>query len=589
MNTNPDQNHRLLVIDDNPAIHEDFKKILSQEAEANDLAEDDVVMFGKANVKLELPIFEIDSALQGRDGLGLVEKSLKEGQPYAVAFVDVRMPPGWDGIETITRIWEIDTDLQIVICTAYSDYSWAEMTARLGISDRIVILKKPFDNVEVIQLVHALAEKWCLRRKAEAKMEQLEAMVVERTQELQTANEKLKTEMAERQETEETLRQAQKMEALGQLAGGVAHDFNNLLTVIRGYADCLQAEPIQAHERDKAINEIRFAADRAAKLTSQMLIFCRRKPLQRENVDLNELIRHLGNLLRRLLGENIAIEFQSNKKMLRVHADAGMMEQIILNLAVNARDAMPNGGRLTMRADAIEIRPEQCVANLKARPGSFVCIQVSDTGSGITPEILPHLFEPFFTTKELGKGTGMGLATVYGIVQQHEGWIEVESQKGCGAVFKVFLPGAAEITSAVAASKTEMKIAGGNEAILLVEDEEKIRQLAEKTLRGYGYRVYQAGSGAEALSVWSAHAQDIDLLFTDIMLPGGMSGCDLAKRLQTKNERLKIAYTTGYAVETFGLDGSFREGVNFLHKPYSPNNLAGLVRHCLDEPLKVER
>ena len=495
---NATQNHRLLVIDDNPAIHEDFKKIFSQEAEANDLAEDDAVMFGKANPKLDLPVFEIDSALQGRDGLALVEKSLQEGRPYAVAFVDVRMPPGWDGIETISRIWQVDPHLQVVICTAYSDYSWAEMIARFGISDRIVILKKPFDNVEVIQLAHALAEKWCLRKKAEAKMEQLGAMVAERTQELQTANEKLKAEMAERQEAEETLRQAQKMEALGQLAGGIAHDFNNLLTVIRGYADCLQAEPIQPHERDKAINEIRFAADRAAKLTSRMLIFCRRKALQRENVDLNELIRHLGNLLKRLLGENIAIEVQSNKQILMVHADSGMMEQIILNLAVNARDAMPHGGRLTIHADEIEIRPEQCAANSKARPGLFICIKVSDTGSGIAPEVLPHLFEPFFTTKELGKGTGMGLATVYGIVQQHAGWIEVESQTGRGASFKIFIPGVTGITSVVAVSRVEAKIAGGTEAILLVEDEEKIRQLAEKTLRGFGYRVYQAGSGAEA-------------------------------------------------------------------------------------------
>jgi signal transduction histidine kinase len=583
---NDKQKHRILVIDDNPAIHEDFKKILSQK-ESNDLAEDDALMFGrKERAQLHLPEFEIDSAFQGREGLALIEKSLQEGRPYTMVFVDIRMPPGWDGIETVTKIWQIDPCLQMVICTAYSDYSWSEMASRLGISDRVMILKKPFDNIEVIQLAHALAEKWCLRQKADAKMEQLEAMVAERTRDLQTANERLKVEMAERQETEKALRQAQKMEALGQLAGGIAHDFNNLLTVIRGYADCLQAEPLQPNERDKAINEIRFAADRAAKLTSQMLIFCRKKPLQREDVDLNELIRNLGNLLRRLLGENIAVEFQSNKDLLMVHADAGMMEQIILNLAVNARDAMPDGGRLAIHADEIELRPEQCIANVKARPGWFVCINVSDTGSGITQEVLPHLFEPFFTTKGPGKGTGMGLATVYGIVQQHEGWIEVESKTGCGTCFKIFLPRAAVSTTAVIALKPKAEITGGNEAILLVEDEEKIRQLAEKTLRDFGYRVYQAGSGAEALSVWTANSHDIDLLFTDIMLPGGMSGCELAKSLQTKKEKLKIAFTTGYAVETFRMDRSLREGVNFLPKPYSAKSLASLVRHCLDDHIK---
>lgn len=576
--------HRILVIDDNAAIHEDFKKILCREEASSELIETEDALFGQKPPQTGLHAFEIDSAFQGREGLDLVKKSVHDHRPYALVFVDVRMPPGWDGIETAAKIREADPDLEIVICTAYSDYSWDDMVARLGISDRIVILKKPFDNVEVIQLAHALAEKWCLRQKAQVKMERLEAMVAGRTLELQTANEKLQAEMAERQQTEETLRQAQKMEALGQLAGGVAHDFNNLLTVIRGYADCLQAEPIQPHERDKAINEIRYAADRAAKLTSQMLMFCRKKPLQRQDIDLNELIRHLGNLLKRLLGENIAVEFLSNKKLLMVHADAGMMEQIILNLSVNGRDAMPNGGRLTIHADEIEIQPEQCVANLKARPGRFVCLKVSDTGSGIAPEILPHLFEPFFTTKEPGKGTGMGLATVYGIAQQHGGWIEVESKPGHGASFKIFLPVTEETTGVVDGPEHEAEITGGKEAILLVEDEEMVRQLAERILHGYGYRVYQAGSGPEALSIWSARAQDIDLLLTDVMLPGGMSGCDLAKSLQTKKERLKVAYTTGYGVETFNPDCSLREGVNFLPKPYSPDNLARLVRQCLDEP-----
>jgi signal transduction histidine kinase len=573
------------VIDDNLAIHGDFKKILCpNDSSSGELLKTEAALFGQKPAQTRLHAFEIDSAFQGQEGLDLIKKSLQDHRPYVLVFLDVRMPPGWDGVETATKIWQLDPNLQIVICTAYSDYSWDEMVARLGISDRIVILKKPFDNVEVIQLAHALAEKWCLHQKAQVKMEQLEAMVAGRTLELQTINEKLKAEMAERHQAEDALRQAQKMEALGQLAGGVAHDFNNLLTVIRGYADCLQAEPIEPHERDKAINEIRFAADRAAQLTSRMLMFCRKKPLQRKDVDLNELIRQLNNLLRRLLGENVAVEFQSNKKLLVVHADAGMMEQIILNLAVNGRDAMPNGGRLTIHADEVEIKPEQCVTNLKARPGQFVCISVSDTGSGIPAEVLPHLFEPFFTTKEPGKGTGMGLATVYGIVQQHEGWIQVENKAGQGASFNIYLPVTAEASHAADGPGSQSEITGGKESILLVEDEEMVRQLAERVLHSYGYRVFQAGSGPEAMSIWSARAKDIDLLLTDVMLPGGMSGCDLAKDLQTKKEHLKIAYTTGYGVETFKPDFSLREGVNFLPKPYSPDNLARLVRHCLDEP-----
>lgn len=576
--------HRILVIDDNQAIHGDFRKILHREKfDSNGFIETETALFGDKPLQPVFHSFEIDSAFQGQEGLDLVQKSLREKRPYALVFVDVRMPPGWDGIETATKICEMDPDLQIVICTAYSDYSWDEMVARLGVSDRLVILKKPFDNVEVIQLAHALAEKWCLRQKAQAKMEQLEVMVAERTRELQSTNDQLKIEIAERARTEATLRQAQKMEALGQLAGGVAHDFNNLLTVIRGYVDCLLMEPGHTPDSVNALEEIGSAADRAARLTSQMLMFSRKKPLQRQDVDLNELVRRLGNLLKRLLGENITVDLPCCDDPLVIHADPGMMEQIILNLAVNARDAMPKGGQLTIRADEMEIGKEYCFDHSQARPGQFVCISVSDAGSGIPAEILPHLFEPFFTTKEPGKGTGMGLATVYGIVQQHEGWIEVESKVGSGTNFKIFLPSKTTATAATNGFQYNIKITGGSETILLVEDEENVRHLAGKVLHGYGYRVYEAGSGSEALSVWNANAQNIDMLLTDVILPGNMSGCDLAKNLQMKEQRLKVAFTTGYGVDMLNADCPLHEGVNFLPKPYSPETLARLVRHCLDE------
>ena len=430
------KNDRILVIDDNQAIHHDFRKIL-QRADEMSLGLDaaGAEIFGEAPRPARSVGFQIDSAHSGEEGLVLVQAALDQGRPYALAFVDVRMAPGWNGIETTARICQADPDIQIVICTAYSDYSWDEMIEKLGQSDRLVILKKPFDTVEVLQLAHALTEKWELGKKARARMDQLEAMVASRTQELLAALAQLKIEMAERARTEEALRQAQKMEAIGQLAGGIAHDFNNLLTVIRGYVQCLILEMPQSAEVAEALHEIDTAAERAAKLTAQMLMFSRKKRMQPHALDLYELVTRLGTLLRRLLGENITTEILTGDAPLTIHADPVMIEMAVLNLAVNARDAMPQGGRLLISVDEIEIKDEACRRHADARPGRFACIRVADTGSGIAPEVLPHLFEPFFTTKEVGKGTGLGLASVYGITKQHAGWIEVESEPGSGATF----------------------------------------------------------------------------------------------------------------------------------------------------------
>jgi two-component system, NtrC family, sensor kinase len=583
----PIENFRVLVIDDNRAIHEDFKKILNQPPPSRLVTEFEAELFGNQSPKVELPEFQIDSAFQGREGLAFIERSLAENQPYAMAFVDVRMPPGWDGIETACQIGQRDPDIQIVICTAYSDYSWEEMTAKLGLSDRLLILKKPFDNVEVIQMAYTLTEKWRLRKLLQAKMDQLEAAVAARTLELQASNEKLKTEIAERARTEESLRQAQKMEALGQLAGGVAHDFNNLLTVIHGYAQCLQVEPHHTPEGIKALQEISSAAERASKLTAQMLTFSRKKPLQRQDLNLNELIGRMTTMLGRLLGENIAIESISGNTPLIVNADASMMEQIILNLAVNARDAMPKGGHLSIHSSVREVSEGDCRQNAKAKKGRFAVVTVSDNGCGIPPEILPRIFEPFFTTKAPDKGTGFGLATVYGIVEQHGGWIEVESQTAKGTHFKVFLPAKAVNPNQKNDSNKKIKAAGGTETILLVEDQDLVRQLAKTVLQDYGYRVYEAGSGTEALSIWTSCTAEIDLLLTDMVLPGRMSGYELAKKFQTQKRDLKVAYTTGYGTEALDPACVLKEGLNFLPKPYSPDNLAHMVRHCLNEPSKT--
>ena len=582
---NSPQNRRILVVDDNPAIHADFKKILCPAADNRaELEASEAEIFGDTKGSKAMDLFQVDSAFQGEEGLQLVQKSVAAGQPYAMVFMDVRMPPGWDGIETTAKIWELDPDLQIVICTAYSDYSWDAMIAKLGISDRLVILKKPFDNVEVIQLAHALTEKWGLLQKSRTKMEQLETLVAQRTRELQATNEQLKVEIAQHAETEEALRQSQKMKALGQLAGGIAHDFNNLLTVIRGYVECLSLEEQQSPDTIEALQEIQRATDRAAQLTSQMLMFSRKKRMQPQDLDLAEVITRLGNMLSRILGENIALQVQCARTPLSIHADPVMIELIIMNLAVNARDAMLQGGRLLVQTEAVEFNETNLTSHSKGRTGWFACITVSDTGSGIAPESMPHLFEPFFTTKEIGKGTGLGLATVYGIVQQHDGWIEVESESGRGATFKIFLPINAEKLKLEPESRPKPRSAGGSETILLVEDEPAVRRLAQNILERHGYRVLEAASGVKALAVWDMYAAEINLLLTDMVMPDGISGRELAKMVLAQKPGLKVIYATGYSLDALNPDFPMEEGLNFLAKPYALDKLISTVRRCLDEP-----
>jgi signal transduction histidine kinase len=578
------KNNRLLVIDDNQDIHADFRKILQNSDELSaGLETAGAKLFGETPLQMRSAIFEIDSAFSGEEGLVLVQKSLAKGRPYALAFVDMRMAPGWDGIETTARICQNDPDIQIVICTAYSDYSWDKIIEKLGQSDRLVILKKPFDSIEVLQMAHALTEKWELGQRARARTEQLEEMVATRTRELQVANEQLKTEMAERARTEESLRQAQKMEALGQLAGGIAHDFNNLLTIIRGYVECLVLEAYGHSNMLESLHQIDVAAERAARLTSQMLMFSRKKRILPQSLNLNEVIAHFGTMLRRLLGENIVVDVQCGSAPLIIHADPVMIEMVVLNLSVNARDAMPQGGRLEIRVGEIEIKGEDIRHNSKARPGWFACISIADTGSGIAPETLPHLFEPFFTTKEVGKGTGLGLATVYGIVKQHEGWIEVASDPGHGAKFDIFLPNGVKNVGPVAAPDSKAKVTGGNETILVVEDEEAVRRLTKAILQRHGYRIFDAGSGVEALTVWKEHQPEIDLLLTDMIMPGGISGRELAERLLLEKPALQVIYTTGYSLDAMSQTLALTDGLNFLPKPYHPNKLLQTTRRCLDE------
>jgi len=700
---------RILIVDDSPSIHEDFRKVLGGgqqlRSEADSLEAD---LFGDGpdeapSGALEL---EINTALQGEEGLAMVRRAEELAQPYAVAFVDGRMPPGWDGLETIERMQRVSADLQFVFCTAYSDYSWQEILDRVGRSDNLVIIKKPFDNVEVQQMAQTLARKWLLKRMVNRRIESLDTEACERSAELCSANEELAREMTERlnaeaqlqelakrflkvfeanplpmsvistdslefrdvnagflnlvgrkrdqvlrrtpedlglcslvefrqrilepllagqtvkarqlkflqqkgqgctaevsadlldlgDETcvlmvsqditerlalENQLRQAQKLEAVGQLAAGIAHDFNNLVTIIMGHAELQLATGDVPADLGASLQQINAAAQRAAGLTRQLLAFSRREPGATGAVDLKQLVDSVSQMIARILGENIELQVTSPNDLPPVEANAGEIEQVLVNLAVNSRDAMPKGGKLRMVSTAVRVDTTWVARNPQAREGDFVCLAVMDQGCGMDAATLKRIFEPFFTTKPPGKGTGMGLASVFGIVRQHKGWIEVDSELGKGSTFSVFLP----VSSRTLAKVTEARpvSVGGNlrGTILLVEDEAEVRQLARGLLTRQGYSVLEAADGPSALDLSRQHSGQIDVMLTDVVMPGGLSGIELAERLRSEQPEVRVVFTSGHNEDILRFHGVSPEGANFIQKPFSMGSLLGALNQAL--------
>jgi two-component system, cell cycle sensor histidine kinase and response regulator CckA len=702
-----DTNNRILVIDDNPAIHEDFRKILLG-GQSDDATTDDLLnaVLGKVEKRQTRISFEIDTALQGQEGLAKLESALSEGRPYALAFVDIRMPPGWDGVETITHLWSRDPALQVVICTAYSDYSWQEIVEKLGNSDRLVILKKPFDNIEVLQLAHAMTKKWSVTRQAAAKFDDMDRMVRERTTELETLNQDLANEIAEREsaqaalrlseerlarafdacphptailrvsdlgilqvnsalaaatgraaeeivgqsfwdtciqgpedfrratasrvfrgealrrqecefltksgerrrgllwlepfalaagphvlailqdvtdqnELEVQLRQAQKMEAVGQLAAGVAHDFNNLLTVIHGHTSVrLRSTNLDRKVAD-SLAAVQQAAERAADLTRQLLAFSRKQVMEKGSLCLSSTITNVSAMLTRLIPESIHLRFEHTSNRPTIHGDRCSIEQVLLNLVVNARDAMPRGGDIIVSTEIVEVEASHLKRVPEARLGKFACLQVADSGVGMDDTVLRQIFIPFFTTKQAGCGTGMGLATVHGIVKQHDGWIEVTSSPGAGSTFRVYFPVSIPVieTHTILRSVPTESVAG--HTVLLVEDDSDVRSLARHILEECQLRVIEAPNGPAALDLWKVHREEIDLLLTDMVMPGGLTGADVADRLLAERPTLPVIYSSGYSVELFSEDRQFRKDVNYLPKPYLARDLMAIVIHAL--------
>jgi len=381
--------------------------------------------------------------------------------------------------------------------------------------------------------------------------------------------------------TEEQLLQAQKMEAVGRLAGGIAHDFNNLLTAIVGYSE-LALRRIQPEDRlRQEIDEIRKAGERAATLTSQLLAFSRKQVLQPRILDINTVIADTSRMLNRLIGEDIRFRSRLDPELRQVKVDPGQIEQVLMNLAVNARDAMPGGGSLSIETANVYLDEEYARLHAEVRPGHYVMLAVSDTGCGIDTKTMAHIFEPFFTTKEIGKGTGLGLATVYGIVKQSGGHIWVYSEPQKGTTFKVYLPQAEESKSLSAEPIRSDLLPIGRETVLLAEDDYQVRELAHRVLQELGYRVIEASNGDDALKVALQTKDRIDILLTDVVMPH-IGGKELSGRLKERKPELKVLYLSGYTADSIVHHGVLDEGVAFLHKPFTPGELARKVREVLD-------
>jgi two-component system, cell cycle sensor histidine kinase and response regulator CckA len=701
------ENNRILVVDDNPAIHDDFRKILAPNTgRAADLDAAEAILFAAPQRASARKHFEIDSAFQGEEAVQKVRAAEAEARPYAMAFVDVRMPPGWDGVETITRLWEAAPDLQVVLCTAYSDYSWQDIADRVIAAHNMVVLKKPFDNIEVLQLAHALCHKWVVTQEANAQLTRLNEMVQIRTHELDRANAELWKEIAERRTAEEVLRdseerfrafmdnspviayikdhdgryvylnrqfetqfgmtmaewvgrtdaeawpqhiaepirandiavfnseqprefiekipvpngssdewlvfrftirdrtgqkfvggvgiditertrleaqrrQSQKLEAVGQLAGGVAHDFNNILAVIIGYTESALARLEPGSTFEQPLSEIMKAANRGTGLIGQLLAFSRKQVVSPRVVDVNSALIDIDKILHRLIKENIYLTLLLSPETLCIRADPGQVEQVVMNLVVNARDAMPDGGELRIETQAVDLSAAEAERH-GVSPGDYVVVQISDTGTGMSAETQAHVFEPFFTTKAAGEGTGLGLSTCYGIAQQNGGFITIRSALGEGSTFCVYLPRIDATPDAAQPRLTSGELPRGNESVLVVEDDDALRDLTVDTLRELGYSVSEAPDGESAQRLLMENGA-VDLVLTDVGMPK-MDGASLTNWIEAERPNVKVLLVSGYAGDSRLRDEDLGLDHRFLAKPFTRSQLAASVRKALDQP-----
>ncbi|MCP4603599.1 MAG: response regulator [Proteobacteria bacterium] len=685
-------NNRVLVIDDNEEIHSDFRSILEQKNGIPDLQSIEADLFGDSSSESAVPVFDVDVALQGKEGHEKVKNAVSTGQPYSIAFVDMRMPPGWDGLETIENLWQADPNLEIVICTAYSDYSWDAISEGIGKNtDKLLILKKPFDAIELQQIATALSRKWQLGKQARIKQDKLEELVSIRTKELREAEETVRhserrwrsllenapnlvfivdregkiefinhfagshekkeaigrkiydfidfsyhnvlksriektfrignaegctirgigpegenrwyevqtgiikqneqiasvsviaTDVTQQREIEAQLLQSQKIEAIGRLAGGVAHDINNILGAIMGSASALNVEASENDLDLEDIQNILRACRKGSRLTSDLLGFARKGKYIKEEASINKIVTHIREFLKHSIAKKINIATELDENIACIEVDISQIENVLMNICINAADAMKTGGELTITTKNIIARDSTEDAMIKRKAGRYVQMQVTDTGIGMDRKTKARVFEPFFTTKPQGQGTGLGLAMVYGVIKNHGGDVTIESEPGNGTIVTILLPSLDYAASRQLSGYPKVvpltEAASKRSCILLVDDENLLLKSTRRLLEKMGYLVFLAENGREAFEIYREQQDRIDLVILDMIMPE-MDGPETFKLIRELNPKAKIIISSGYSkdekVEVLLGEGA----VNFLHKPFDINDLSEKLKEA---------
>ena len=566
----PPANRRVLVVDDNRAIHGDFRKVLGEAShEQSALVELEAALFGQAPPRAPAEPFLIDSAYQGQEAKALVEQARREGKPYAVAFVDMRMPPGWDGVETAQRLWEVDPELQVVICTAYSDYSWEELLGKLeDHAERFLILKKPFDHIEVRQLATALARKWTLARQARARVDELEALVRERTTTIREAHERLQREVTQRHRMEGQLRRAQKLEALGRLAAGIAHEINNPLAFVianlqyvREAIDLpgdLARAPLE--ELSSALAEACVGGDRIKQIVRDLKAFAQPHDESLAVVDVRPVLDFSLKMAASEIRRRAQLVTRFDE-VPAVWAISGRLEQVFVNLLVNAAQAIAPGA----------VEQNQIRVTVR-RLDDDVAIEITDTGVGIPAANLERIFDPFFTTKPVGVGTGLGLSICHSIITAFGGDLTVESEEGKGSTFRVTLPRASRV-DAGADGAPALRLPQPAR-ILVVDAEPSVAKAMRRVLSGH--KVQTADGGIGALALLGEHP--FDLVLYDVMTRD-LSAADLYRRLQEMGHGLerRLALTVAGALAPDVAKLVAETGLPCLDKPFDAGEIELLL------------